>query len=212
VVVAVGRYHLRMASTAETAPAQTVPVPERPIIRGELVWLRAFEPSDVTDRPIEDADLAHFAGFRRSFSRAEAERFVQKLASMGEDNLNFSICALGSSEPIGACGLREIDRRNGSAEVSIFIADRKEWGKGLGTDAMRALLDFAFGEMRMERIWLRVFDYNPRAVRSYEKAGYVTEVVLRHDRFHRGAHHDTYLMAITRPDWERDDRKRSWDY
>jgi diamine N-acetyltransferase len=188
------------------------PAPERPILRGEQVWLRALEPSDITDHPIEDADLAHFAGFRRSFSRAETERFIQKLASQAEDSVQFAICLLGEDEPIGGVGLRGIDRVNGSAEVSIFIAKPSTWSKGLGTDAMRALLDFAFGEMRLERIWLRVFDYNPRAVRSYEKAGFVKELLLRHDRFHRGKHHDTHLMAIVRPDWEADSRKRSWDY
>ena len=122
------------------------------------------------------------------------------------------MCRLGDDEPIGGVGLRHVDRVNGSAEVSIFITDPSSWSKGLGTDAMRALLDFAFGEMRLERIWLRVFDYNPRAVRSYEKVGFVKEVLLRHDRFHRGKHHDTHLMAIVRPDWEADSRKRSWDY
>lgn len=188
------------------------PVPERPILRGELVWLRPLEKEDVLGHPIQDADLAHFAGFRRSFSKMETERFLQKLASAGDEMLNFSICPLGNDEPIGSVGLRDIDRTNGSAEVAIFIMDRAQWGKGLGTDAMRAMLDFAFGEMRLERIWLRVFDYNPRAVRSYEKAGFRDEVLLRHDRFHRGAHHDTHLMAIVRPDWEAEDRKRSWDY
>jgi diamine N-acetyltransferase len=188
------------------------PVPERPIIRGEKIWLRALEASDVMEHPIDDAELAHFAGFRRSFSRQETERFLQKLASAGDESINFSICVLGEEEAIGSVGLRDIDRVNGSAEVAIFIGDRKRWGQGLGTDAMRAMLDFAFGEMRLERVWLRVFDYNPRAVRSYEKAGFQREVVLRHDRFHRGAHHDTHLMAIIRPDWEAEDRPRSWDY
>jgi RimJ/RimL family protein N-acetyltransferase len=188
------------------------PVPERPILRGELVWLRALEKDDILSHPIEDADLAHFAGFRRSFSQMEAERFIQKLTSAGDETVNFSICQLGSDEPIGSVGLRDIDRTNGSAEVAIFIMDRRQWGKGLGTDAIRAMLDFAFGEMRLERVWLRVFDYNPRAVRSYEKAGFRQEVLLRHDRFHRGVHHDTHLMAIVRPDWEAEDRQRSWDY
>ena len=200
------------SAAKKTNPPAEDPIPERPILRGELVWLRALELTDVTEQSIEDADLAHFAGFRRGFSRAEGERFFKKFLSGNEDNLNFAICPIGSHENIGGCGLREMDRRNGSAEVSIFISDRQRWGKGYGTDAMRALLDFAFGEMRMERIWLRVFDYNVRAVRSYEKAGFAHEVLLRHDRFHRGAHHDTHLMAITRPDWEADDRKRSWDY
>lgn len=191
---------------------RAMPVPEHPIIRGEQVWLRAIEAADVTEHPIEDAELAHFAGFRRSFSRAEAERFVQKIGTQQDDSLNFTICAIGADDPLGACGLREIDRRNGSAEVSIFIAAREQWGKGLGTDAMRALVDFGFGELRLERIWLRVFDYNKRAVRSYEKAGFANEVRMRHDRFHRGVHHDVFVMAITRPDWEAETRKRSWDF
>lgn len=188
------------------------PAPERPIIRGERIWLRPMEPSDVTETSIEDADLAHFAGFKRSFSRPETERFIKQLTSAPEEgSVNFTICRLGSDELIGTCGLRDIDRRNGSAEVSIFLLGGT-WGQGLGTDAMRAIVDFGFGELRLERIWLRVFDYNPRAIRSYEKTGFVREVHLRHDRFHRGVHHDVELMALIRPDWEAETRKRSWDY
>jgi RimJ/RimL family protein N-acetyltransferase len=186
--------------------------PDRPIIRGEHVWLRPLEGADVREHSIDDADLAHFAGFRRGFSAEETERFIQKLAGQPDESLNLSICLLGDTAPIGSCGLRGFDRVNGSAEVAIFLTETSRWGKGLGTDAMNALLDFAFGELRLERVWLRVFDYNERAVRSYEKSGFVREVVLRHDRFHRGAHHDVYLMAIVRPDWEKLDRSRSWDF
>jgi RimJ/RimL family protein N-acetyltransferase len=200
-----------MANPDQGPNRAAVDVPKHPILRGELVWLRIMEPSDVIETSIEDADLAHFAGFRRSFSRTEAERFSQKITAGGDEGVNFTICRLGSSELIGTCGLRDIDRRNGSAEVSIFLLGGT-WGQGIGTDAMRALVDFGFGELRLERIWLRVFDYNARAVRSYEKVGFVREVLMRHDRFHRGAHHDVHLMAITRPDWEADPRKRAWDY
>lgn len=188
--------------------------PERPILRGERVWLRPFEKEDALNDSLEDADLAHYAGFVRSFSRAETERWLEHRAADGEhgEDLRFAICLLGSTDAIGNVGLRAIDRLNGSAEVAIAISDSKQWSKGLGTDAMQVLLDFGFGEMRLERIWLRVFDYNERAVRSYLKAGFVNEVRLRHDRFHRGAHHDVYLMAIIRPDWEAQTRRRSWDY
>jgi len=161
---------------------------------------------------LEEADLAHYTGFKRSFSRAEGERFLQKMASHPDEGIQFTICLLGQNDSIGGVGLREVDRENASAEVSIFISKPAEWSKGLGTDAMRVMLDFAFGEMRLERVWLRVFDYNRRAARSYEKAGFTREVLLRHDRFHRGKHHDTDLMAIVRPDWEADPRKKIWDY
>lgn len=186
--------------------------PEPPILRGERVWLRALETSDILDTSLNDVELAHHAGFRRSFSRLEGERYAQHLATQGDNEVSFAICPLGEDRGIGSCGLRDIDRTNGSAEVSIFIGAREDWSKGYGTDAMAALLDFAFGALRLERVWLRVFDYNERAVRSYEKAGFVQEARLRHDRFHRGAHHDVFLMAIVRPDWEAMDRRHSWDY
>jgi RimJ/RimL family protein N-acetyltransferase len=48
-------------------------------------------------------------------------------------------------------------------------------GQGLGTDAMFALLDFGFGQLRLERMWLEVYDFNRRARRSYEKCGFVLE-------------------------------------
>jgi len=188
--------------------------PEHPILRGELVWLRPLEKEDLFEASIEDDQLAHFAGFRRSFARHETERWLQEMASSGEHatQLQFAICLLGSTAAIGNCGFREIDRLHGSAELSISVTDRADWGKGFGTDAVRILEDFGFGEMRLERIWLRTFDYNERAVRSYEKAGFAREVLLRHDRFHRGAHHDVHLMAIIRDDWLAQDRKRAWDY
>jgi RimJ/RimL family protein N-acetyltransferase len=187
-------------------------VTERPILRGERVWLRPVETSDIMGTSLDDVELAHYAGFRRGFSRVEGERFAQHLAAQGEGEPNFAICPLGEDRSIGSCGLRDVDRTNGSAEVSIFITAREDWSKGYGTDAMAALLDFAFGALRLERVWLRVFDYNERAVRSYEKAGFVTEARLRHDRYHRGVHHDVFLMAIVRPDWEALDRKHTWDY
>jgi RimJ/RimL family protein N-acetyltransferase len=191
--------------------APMAPIPDRPMFRGERVWLRAIEPADVTEVPVGDAELAHFAGFKRPFSRAEQERFATKISAQGDAGYQFAICELGSDRAIGSVGLRDIDRLDGAAEVAIFLADRATWGRGLGTDAMLALLDFAFGELRLERVWLRVFDYNPRAIRSYEKAGFRTDAVLRHDRFHRGRHHDTHLMAILRAEWEAHDHIRSWD-
>ncbi len=187
--------------------------PERPILRGEQVWLRPIEKEDLLNSSIEDVDLAHYAGFRRSFSRMETEGWLSHMAGAERTGeVMFAICLLGSEAAIGNCGLRDVDRLNGSAEVAISIVDPAQWGRGLGTDAMRTLVDFGFGEMRLERIWLRVFDYNPRAIRSYEKAGFVKEVLLRHDRFHRGEHHDVHLMGIIRTDWLAEERKRAWDY
>ena len=66
--------------------------------------------------------------------------------------------------------------------MGIVIGEKSLWGQGYGTDALNALLDFGFGELRLERIWLEVNDDNLRGKRSYEKCGFVL-------RGHRAARH-----------------------
>lgn len=192
-----------------------IPAP-RPMIRGELVWLRPTEPSDiVTDSEFAgDAEVGHFLGAKTPMSKAGAERFSAEIFSQNPMNPNgygYAICLLGTEQSIGTVFLRNVDKVNGSGIVGIFVGDRRYLGKGYGTDALNALVDFGFGELRLERIELEVFDYNLRAIRSYEKAGFQTDAVLRRSRFHRGAHHDVHLMSILRDDWLALTRARSWD-
>jgi RimJ/RimL family protein N-acetyltransferase len=182
------------------------------MLRGEHVWLRPMEKADVRGS-LDDQELAHYAGFKMPIGGEASERwFETKMRpQLGDSVFQFVVSPLGSNEDIGSCGLRSLDRTDGNAELSIFMM-RGSWGRGLGTDAVNALLDFAFGELRLERIYLHVFDYNPRAVRSYEKSGFVREAVLRRARFHRGAHHDVFLMAMLRSEWVALPRKRAWEY
>ncbi|HEY6417466.1 MAG TPA: GNAT family protein [Candidatus Binataceae bacterium] len=61
---------------------------------------------------------------------------------------------------------------------------------------MRVPMRLAFDKMNLHRLWLHVFDFNPRAIASYEKCGFKREGVMREDRFHRGRYHDTIVMGI----------------
>jgi RimJ/RimL family protein N-acetyltransferase len=188
----------------------------RPMIRGEKVWLRPTEPSDVIHDSLYagDAEVGHFLGAKTPMSKAAAERFSAEIFSQNErdpSSYGYAICLLGTETSIGTVFLRNVDKVNGSGIVGIFIGDRRYLGKGYGTDALNALVDLGFGELRLERIELEVFDYNARAMRSYEKSGFQTDAVLRRARFHRGAHHDVHLMSILRDDWLALPRKRSWE-
>ena len=98
--------------------------------------------------------------------------------------------------------LFDLDRLNGSAELGIFIGEKAEWGKGYGTDAVNALVDFGFDSLRLERIWLNVWTENDRARRSYEKAGFVHEGTLRHDRYEGGRYTDGHIMSILHDEWQ----------
>jgi len=185
-----------------------------PMLRGERVWLRAATKADfIEEAPaVSDAETGHFLGLKHPVSAEGAEQFAQEILSQqGRSIWAFTICLLGDDRRIGTVNLRNLDRENGNAELAIVIGDKTLQGQGLGTDALNCLVDFGFGELRLERIYLHVFDFNVRAQRSYQKAGFQTDAVLRHARFHRGKHHDVHLMSILRDDWLALDRRRAWD-
>jgi RimJ/RimL family protein N-acetyltransferase len=89
------------------------------------------------------------------------------------------------------------------AEVGIGIGDRESWGKGFGTDAMRVIMRYAFCELNLQRITLQVFDYNARAIRSYEKVGFTHEGRTRKAIFRDGSRADIVTMGILREEWQK---------
>ena len=131
--------------------------------------------------------------------------------SQGNDDYHFTICLLDDDRPIGTCGLFQVDKVNGNAGIGISIGEKSLWGQGLGTDAMIALLDFGFGMLRLERMWLEVYDFNERARRSYEKCGFVLEGTERRAIFKHGRFIDVHLMSILRDEWESHEHRRVWE-
>jgi RimJ/RimL family protein N-acetyltransferase len=66
-----------------------------------------------------------------------------------------------------------IDRLKGEAEVGITIGDRRYWGRGYGTDALETLIRYLFANTDLNRLRLKTLDWNHRAQRAFEKAGFV---------------------------------------
>lgn len=175
-----------------------------PLIHGGRVWLRPSERSDLSTfvRWFNDAGITRYLSARDPMSLAGEERWFEgMLARQGKDAYHFVICLRKDDRPIGTTGFFAIDHVDGNAAVGIMIGEPDLLGQGLGTDALRALLDFGFGELRLERIWLEVYDFNARARRSYEKCGFVLEGTLRRAVYRRGEYHDVHLMAILREEW-----------
>ena len=163
-------------------------------------------------RPLQESDLAHF---QRWLADDELRRWlgsVNEQPSVAEefdwytskrqdpDAILWSIEAAGGTL-IGnvELRLRLLHRR---AEVGIGIFDRQYWGKGYGTEAMRLVLDYAFGELKLNRVELTADEENVRAIRSYEKCGFVREGLLREHRLIDGRPVDSVAMAVIRCDWE----------
>ena len=105
--------------------------------------------------------------------------------------------------PIGDFGLFGIDWRIRAAELGIVIGEKEYWDKGFGTETVNLILDHEFKTLNFNRISLRAFKNNHRAIRAYEKAGFMQEGILRQGHYHDRNHIDVILMSILISDWKK---------
>ncbi len=131
----------------------------------------------------------------------EAEDEWYENAIKSKEDFFFAIRTLSDNQLIGSCGLFHISAKNRCATLGIGIGDKDYQGKGFGTDTMQVLLRFAFQERNLNRVQLEVFAFNSRAIRTYEKVGFVHEGVRRQAVFREGRYHDVLMMAILREEW-----------
>jgi RimJ/RimL family protein N-acetyltransferase len=189
---------------AAASPTSERPAGSEPILRGRVVYLRPPERSDIPlfVRWLSDARTTGFLASRSPIGLAMEERwFDDVLEHHGRDRWFFVICRLEDDRPVGSLDLRDIGLTSGGAGLGIVIGDPADTGHGYGTDALAILLEFGFGELRLERMWLDVFAFNERARHVYERLGFVHEATLRHAIFHGGRHLDLHRMAILREEW-----------
>jgi RimJ/RimL family protein N-acetyltransferase len=119
------------------------------------------------------------------------------------NSFGFMIRTLADDRVIGFVGLDGIGWTHGDCFVGIGIGDPEYRGNGYGTDAMRVILRYAFTELNLHRVSLDVFEYNLRAIRSYEKAGFVVEGRARQFLNRDGRRWDLIFMGILREEWEK---------
>ena len=86
--------------------------------------------------------------------------------------VQFIICEKDSDRAVGSVYFRDIDRERKCAEYGIFIGEDDAVGKGYGTQAARLALSYAFSDMELDFVFLRVFADNTGARTSYERAGF----------------------------------------
>ena len=167
------------------------------------VRLRAFREDDLKNsvawlnNPVVTRYLLHM----RPWSLVEEKAWIDNVMRNEDKSSATFVVETTDGEYVGVSGLNHIDVRNRSAEAGIVIGRPEEWGRGLGTDAMKALLRHAFEELNLHRVHLRVYSFNERAIRSYVKLGFVEEGRLRQAMFRHGAWHDVVLMAILEEEW-----------
>jgi UDP-4-amino-4,6-dideoxy-N-acetyl-beta-L-altrosamine N-acetyltransferase len=164
--------------------------------QGNKVFLRKMEESD-TDNIIawrnSDAVRPHFI-YQGLFTRESHLNWKQTMVDTGKVD-QFIICDIETEEPLGSVYIRDIDMSHKKGEYGIFLSPDAPRGKGIGTDTAKLAIDYAFETRKLHRLFLRVYADNIPAIRSYEKAGFDREALLKDDVLVNGEYRDIVLMA-----------------
>ena len=174
------------------------------MIQGQRIKLRAIERGDlpVFVRWFNDPEVRQYLLMYMPMSLAEEEKWFERQLE-DQNNRVFAIETTDGVH-IGNCGLHDFDWKNSKAELGILIGEKEYWSKGYGSDAVRTLVGFAFGEMNLHRVQLEVYDFNSRALHCYEKCGFQVEGRQREALFRNGSYHDILIMGILRENFEDD--------
>jgi RimJ/RimL family protein N-acetyltransferase len=184
------------------------------IYKGELVRLSAMDAEEISSafsRWSRDTEFRRLldSGAAHTSSLTGTKKWLEK--ELDEQSINqhwFSVRKLDDDKLLGDIDLYIYNWPSRDAFVGLGIGEREFWGKGYGTDLMKLIMRYAFTEVNLRRVTLTVFEYNPRAIRSYEKAGFRHEGRMRKVLNKEGRRWDILYMGILREEWmEQNDNK-----
>ncbi|OGS49063.1 MAG: hypothetical protein A3K68_06735 [Euryarchaeota archaeon RBG_16_68_13] len=179
-------------------------------IRGDRIILRPLEREHLARcvRWFNDPEVTRFLGRDVPLTMPEEERwFNDYRAKVDEEIYAMEV----DGDHIGNVGLHNIDRTNRRANVGIVIGEKEYWSKGHGTDAMIAVLRYAFDGLGLHKVNLDVLEYNARAIRVYERCGFVREGVRRDELYKRGRFVNLVRMSILESEFARREGDRAAD-
>ena len=173
----------------------------RPIHESEGLTIRPYQPSDVdalarlANNPKVAANLTNI--FPSPYTRADAEAWIAQNAN---PDAVVSWAVIWRGEFAGGIGLQ---RKNDVYERTLLIGywlGESFWGRGIATQAVRAVTQHAFNDPNVLRLEAGVFSFNPASARVLEKAGYIMEGRHRQAAWKNGAVADILMYARIRTD------------
>jgi ribosomal-protein-alanine N-acetyltransferase len=159
--------------------------------------------ADRTRKWMNNEELMQYLDRAKPISEIEHERWLENILQR-PDCIFFAMEADEPPQHFGNIWLWSIDSRHRKAEIRLVIGEEAFVGKGLGAEAITLLCTYAFTRLNLNKIYSFVLASNPRANRSFEKAGFQVEGILRKDRWAGSRYIDVYVLGKLN-EWQQKD-------
>jgi ribosomal-protein-alanine N-acetyltransferase len=154
-----------------------------------------------------DPEVTLYVSWETHRKIGDSESFLRSVVEGYEkgEAAEWGIAYKGDGRFVGGCGVVGWDLDHARAELG-YVLSREYWGRGLMSEAVRAIISFGFKGMDLNRIEARCIMQNTASARVMEKAGMLYEGTLRQREFIKGAYRDMKLYAILRSEYLRSAR------
>jgi len=176
-----------------------------PLLMGKKIQLRDIRSDDFTGirRWVNDMESVRYLSSRYWMpqSTADTADYIDHAMHAGSNGAYFAIADRETDAYLGQCDLPSINWKMRSAEMAIVMGAEEVRGRGIGTEAIGLILEYAFRLLGLERVELEVATDNHRAMRCYQKAGFTLEGVKRHAFMVDGRFADLAVMSVLAEEW-----------
>lgn len=149
---------------------------------------------------INDEDFRSTLNFDYPISKVGTKQWLTAV-SKNPSRKDFIVVDKESDIPIGYAGLLNIDLKTLKAESYLGLGEKEFQGLGLGNEIRLTLLDYAFGDLGLNKVYSYVWDKNEKMVELNKKCGFIIEGLLRDDIFSHGELRNRYIMGILKTDY-----------
>ena len=173
-----------------------------PVIEQKFFRLRPWHPDDAMTL-VKHANNPRIAsnlrdGFPYPYTLGDARKWLAMVGDNREDiilaiEINGEACG-----GIGLHGLKDVYRYNG--EIGYWLSE-KHWGRGIMSDAVAAMVDYAFTQTSWLRLFACIYENNPSSMRVLEKNGFRPEAIHRKAVMKDGKLIDEHLYALLKDQW-----------
>lgn len=179
-------------------------------LQGEIIYLREVRATDVNHQYYKWLNDPAINGYLETRfvprSMDNIAQFVNKMDG-NVDEPFFAICLLEEKTHIGNIKIGPINWHHRNADISLFIGEKKLWGNGYGTEAIRLVTKFAFETLNLNKLKASCYAHNIGSAKAFENCGYKQEGLLEGQIIARGQEIDVILMGLRSKEyWHRVDR------
>ncbi len=171
-------------------------------IAGATIRLRPLEKRDIELKVkwYNDPQVNKTLILNEDLELAKSLEWFDK--AKNDDSRQDFIIETKDGEPIGLTGLLGIDRVHGTAECFCVIGEKRFWGKGIGTQVHSLLIQWAFDELNLHKIWALIYTNNPAIIKIIEKLGFKIEGTLREEKYISGKRIDLFRIGVLRNEFK----------